>query len=131
MNRVVIAILVGIGILVGVGALTARSDKPAKHDSQAFAMIQADVARGAKFYDVRTSAEYASGHFASTTNFPLQELQAGKLPEISKNTKIYVHCHTGNRSAQAAAILRQSGFTNVDDLGGIASVQSLGGVLVK
>ncbi|MCA9349361.1 rhodanese-like domain-containing protein, partial [Candidatus Saccharibacteria bacterium] len=64
-------------------------------------------------------------------NFDLQLMQAGQLPNIDKNTKIYVYCRSGNRSAQAASLLKQAGFTNITDLGGLSDIQNLGAELVK
>lgn len=92
--------------------------------------IQQDVAGGAKLYDVRTASEYASGHFAGATNWSLQDMQAGKLPEVAKDTKLYVYCRSGKRSKQAVAILTTAGYTNVTDLHGVNDVESLGGTLV-
>ena len=88
------------------------------------------VASGAKLYDVRTADEFASGHFAKAENWSLQDMQAGKMPTVAKDTKIYVYCHSGNRSSQSAALLQQAGYTNVTDLHGVANVESLGGKLV-
>lgn len=92
-----------------------------------FSQVQSDVAAGAKFYDVRTPEEYAAGRFVGADNWPLQVMQAGQLPNVAKDTKLYIHCQSGNRSAQAATILRQNGYTNVIDLGGLAEVRASGG----
>jgi rhodanese-related sulfurtransferase len=88
------------------------------------------VKNGAHLYDVRTADEYKSGHFAGALNWSLQDMQAGKLPGVAKDAKIYVYCHSGNRSGQATTILAQSGYTNVTDLHGISAVESIGGKLV-
>lgn len=95
-----------------------------------FATIQQDVDGGAKLYDVRTADEYASGHFPGATNWPLQDMQAGTVPDVAKDTKLYVYCRSGNRSGQAATILKNTGYTNVNDLHGLSNVESLGGTLV-
>lgn len=104
---------------------TTTSSKP-----NAFADIQSDIAKGALLYDVRTPAEYASGHFASSKNLSLQDMQAGKLPNVSKTSKIYVYCQSGNRAGQAYSLLKANGYTNVASLGGLADVKSMGGKLV-
>ena len=36
-------------------------------------------------------------------------------------TPLYVYCYSGARSGQAAAALRRMGYTNVKNIGGIAS----------
>ena len=76
---------------------------------------------GAVLLDVRTSGEYAEGHIPGSKNLPLQSID--KVEEIIENkaTPIFVHCLSGARSRQAAAVLQQMGYTNVKNIGGIAS----------
>ena len=96
---------------------------------QTFAAISSSVQNGAQLYDVRTAEEYKAGHFPGALNWPLQDMQAGKLPAVRKDTQIYVYCHSGNRSSQATALLKSKGYTKVTDLGGLVDVQKLGGKL--
>ena len=65
-----------------------------------------------QFVDVRTADEYAGGHAARAINIPLDELgsAAGRL---EKSEPVYLICETGNRSEQAAAVLKAAGFNNV------------------
>ena len=49
------------------------------------------------------------------------------MPDVPKDTKIYVHCLKGIRSAQAVEILREAGFSQVYDLGGVQQVEAIGG----
>ena len=67
--------------------------------------------------DVRTPREYAKNGLDSARNIPLQELEK-RLEEIG-NTEdpVVLYCQSGNRSAQAADILRRNGFGEVYDLG--------------
>ncbi len=95
-----------------------------------FSQVQSGVASGGQLLDVRTVEEYVGGHINGAINFTLQDLQAGKLPAGGKDQKIFVYCHSGNRSSQAMIILKQAGYTNVDDLGAITHVQDMGGKLV-
>ena len=78
--------------------------------SMTFAAVTQDVKNGAKLYDVRTAEEYKDGHFKGATNWSLQDMQAGKLPDVAKDTKIYVYCRSGNRSGQATTILKNAGY---------------------
>ncbi len=124
-----ISIIVAIMIVVFGGAvMLSRGQRPAVQ-TETFAAVSKNVATGAKLYDVRTPEEYASGHFPGATNWSLQDMQAGKLPNVAKDTQVYVYCHSGNRSSQAAAILQQAGYTHVTDLHGLSSVESIGGTL--
>ena len=76
---------------------------------------------GAVLLDVRTPDEYRQGHIPSSKNVPLQSISkvAGMIE--GKATPIFVHCLSGARSRQAAAILQQMGYTNVKNIGGISA----------
>mgnify|MGYP002801709269 CR=1 FL=1 len=71
--------------------------------------------------DVRTPDEYRQGHIPGSKNVPLQSIDkvAGMID--NKATPIFVHCLSGARSRQAAAILKQMGYTNVKNIGGISA----------
>lgn len=98
--------------------------------SMTFAAVMQDVKNGAKLYDVRTADEYKDGHFKGATNWSLQDMQAGKLPDVAKDTKIYVYCRSGNRSGQATTILKNAGYINITDLHGLPDVQAMDGKLI-
>ncbi|MGT2911663.1 rhodanese-like domain-containing protein [Streptococcus cameli] len=101
----------------------------AKANQISFEMVKADVEAGAKFYDVRSAEEYQTANFGITENYPISDLLDGTFPDLPKDTTIYVHCLKGIRSAQAVKILREAGFTEVYDLGGVEHVEAIGGVL--
>lgn len=101
----------------------------AKAQEITFAQVEAAVEAGAKFYDVRSPKEFQTSNFGITENFPVTDMEAGKSPDLAKDTPIYVHCQSGRRSADAAKLLRAAGFTQVCDLGGLAAVEAIGGVL--
>lgn len=123
-SAIVVAIIGGLLFAAANGSNEANTA-----DNVTFAQVQSDVSSGAKFYDVRTPEEYTAGHFASAENLPLGDIQAGTLPDVPKDTKIYLQCQSGNRSGQATKILEDAGYTNVTDLGGITDVQQIGGQL--
>jgi len=89
------------------------------------------VKNGAHLIDVRTPAEYAEGHFANATNFDSTLVEAGKLPDLPKDSVIYLYCHSGRRAGIVLSAMQKAGFTKVSSLGGVADVESLGGTLVK
>lgn len=70
--------------------------------------------------DVRTVEENREKRIPGSTLIPIQELpnRLGELPK-DPNRPILVYCRSGNRSAQAAAILSKAGFPAVYDFGGI------------
>ena len=76
---------------------------------------------GAMLLDVRTPYEYRTGHIPGSRNLPLQSLEdAPELPE-RKDTPLFVYCHSGVRSRQAVEELRDMGYTNAKNIGGILS----------
>lgn len=76
---------------------------------------------GAVLLDVRTPQEYRDGHISGSKNVPLQSLgAAGGLPE-GKDTPLFVYCHSGARSRQAAGLLARMGYVHVKNIGGIAA----------
>ncbi len=68
--------------------------------------------------DVRTEAEYQSGHIRSAMNIPVDRLSTA-LPTEDRAALIIVYCASGKRSAKAEDLLRGLGFTTVVDFGGI------------
>ena len=133
MKRLILIILAVVAVFGGIVWFSSNnksSNAPSATKQSEFDKVEQAVASGAKLYDVRTADEFASGHFAKSENWSLQDMQAGKMPTVAKDTKIYVYCHSGNRSSQSAALLQQAGYTNVTDLHGVANVESLGGKLV-
>lgn len=101
----------------------------AKANQISFEHVAKAVEEGAVFYDVRSESEFNAQNFGITTNYPISKFEAGELPDLSKDHPIYLHCQLGIRSATATKILREAGFTNVYDLGGITHVEAIGGQL--
>ena len=83
--------------------------------------------------DVRTPAEYQSGAIAGAVNIDIYSADfKSRLNQLNKNKKYLVYCHTGNRSAQAAAIMKDLKFKEVYDLsGGVVRWSQEGHPLVK
>ena len=67
--------------------------------------------------DVRNPEEIAICRISGSTVIPLPELPT-RLGELDRNRPIVVHCKSGMRSAKAIAILREAGFTRLEDLTG-------------
>lgn len=67
--------------------------------------------------DVRTKAEYVTGHIPGATL-----IHAGRLPahlaDLPTDTPIVVHCQSGMRSVAAASLLRANGLKHVLELAG-------------
>ncbi|MBQ8897689.1 MAG: rhodanese-like domain-containing protein [Clostridia bacterium] len=76
---------------------------------------------GAVLIDVRTPEEYSEGHIPESRNVPLQTLDRVVTFVKNKDTELFVYCHSGARSRQAAAMLGRMGYTRVNNIGGISS----------
>jgi hydroxyacylglutathione hydrolase len=76
--------------------------------------------------DVRTPGEWASGHVDGSTNIPVGEI-VERAPELRRDVVTAVMCEGGYRSALAASLLEQEGFTRVVNLtGGMAAYRESG-----
>jgi len=76
---------------------------------------------GAILLDVRTPQEYREGHIPGSKNVPVQSIDKAASVVENKDTPLYVYCHSGGRSRQAVQLLRQMGYSNVTNIGGIAA----------
>ena len=84
--------------------------------------FKALVNQGATIIDVRSKAEYASGHIKGSLNIPLDTLH-NNLSKISKSKPVITCCASGMRSASAKGILQNNGF-EVYNGGGWSSLKS-------
>lgn len=75
--------------------------------------------------DVRTPQEFQEGHLENASNIAVEILDS-RLAEVPPDQPIVLYCRSGNRSAQAAQILRANGYTQVYDLGGIIDWEAAG-----
>ncbi|HNS96967.1 MAG TPA: rhodanese-like domain-containing protein [Polyangiaceae bacterium] len=67
---------------------------------------------GATLIDVRSEAEFASGHLPGAIHIPVNDLHPERLKD--KTRPVVVYCASGARSAYAAKTLRKAGFTALD-----------------
>jgi phage shock protein E len=81
--------------------------------------IRDKIRAGAKVVDVRTPAEYADGFYPGAINIPLAVLPV-RMGELGpKETPIVLYCESGSRSGYAARLLKQAGYTDVVNAGGL------------
>lgn len=67
--------------------------------------------------DIRPAEEFARGSVPGAVNLPLAELD-GRMWELAKDKKIYVMCHTGERSRECVEKLCENGYDAVNISGG-------------
>ncbi len=86
-------------------------------------------AAGARVLDVRSRAEYQSGHIAGAKNMDVAAPDfATAATRLNPKHTYVVYCQSGSRSARAAQTLRAAGMTVVDG-GGLHRMQSNGWTL--
>ena len=74
--------------------------------------------------DVRSAAEFATGHVAGAINIPYDQIASSiaSLAAVDKSHPIVVYCRSGARSAVAASILGELGYTQVVNGGALSSL---------
>lgn len=73
---------------------------------------------GAMVIDVRTAAEFSTGHLPRAINIPLDEVEELTPRRVKdKDRVLLLHCQSGMRSGTAKNILRNMGYTNAFNLG--------------
>lgn len=78
----------------------------------------------AVFLDVRTEEEFKKGHIPGAKLLPLKRLEQDIAQAVPmKETPVIVYCQSGFRSKKAAKKLRQAGYSQVGDFGGIGRWQ--------
>ncbi len=80
------------------------------------------VSQGTTIVDVRTKAEYASGHVKGSVNIPLGNL-SGQYQRIPKDKPVITCCASGMRSGQAKSFLKSQGYAAVYNGGGWMSLE--------
>ena len=74
---------------------------------------------GAVLLDVRTPEEYGEGHIPGSVNVPLQSIDKVTSAVADKDKTVFVYCRSGARSSQAVAFMKQMGYNEVHNIGGI------------
>lgn len=74
--------------------------------------------------DVRTAEEFSAGHIDGAINLPVDQIgqQIAGVKGLKMGSTVLVYCRSGRRSAAAAQILQQRGYTRVLDAGAIETL---------
>lgn len=88
---------------------------------------------GTILLDVRTPAEFASGHLPAAKNIDIEGADfANQIAALDKKATYAVYCRSGNRSGTALEQMTAAGFSHVYDLaGGIGAWQKMGGPMMN
>ncbi|MEP2936987.1 MAG: rhodanese-like domain-containing protein [Gilvibacter sp.] len=69
--------------------------------------------------DVRTTDEYIESHLENAHNICVTDNDfKEKAENLNRDEPVYVYCKKGGRSAKAAKILQEMGFTKIYDMTG-------------
>ena len=100
---------------------------------EAFDLIQENEGnRNFVITDVRTPEEFADGHLDNALNINLNSgTFSTDINKLDKDNTYLIYCRSGNRSAQAAAVMEDLGFMEIYDMGGITDWTAEGFHIVK
>ncbi len=84
-------------------------------------LVKQKIDAGATIIDVRTPEEFRDGAYPGARNIPISNLGA-RLGEIPKDKPVVLYCASGARSAMAARILKQAGYADVVNAGGLGDM---------
>ena len=140
-SRRTAAAALAISAIVAIAPLSAcSSDTPASSSSSVAAgqhLAAKDFSTAMKqpgtiVLDVRTPAEFASGHLPEAQLIDIEAPDfATKIAALDKKATYALYCRTGNRSGVAMEQMAAAGFTGFYDLAdGIVAWQSMGGPIV-
>ena len=86
-----------------------------------------EESRDAVLIDVRTPEEVAQGALADATFIDLQGPDfRERIAELDRDGTYVLYCRTGNRSGQAAEIMRELGFGELYNAGGFDELRAAG-----
>lgn len=79
------------------------------------------INKNAILIDVRSVAEFNEGYLPGAINIPHTEISA-RISTIvpDKSTPLYLYCRSGRRVGIAMEALKEIGYTNMTNLGGLA-----------
>ncbi len=108
-----------IAALILVGAyLIRRLQGVSKMPSS---LVKQKIDAGATIIDVRTPEEFRDGAYPGAINIPVSNLGA-RIGEIPKGKPVVLYCASGARSASAARAMKQAGFADVVNAGGLGDM---------
>ena len=84
--------------------------------------VKEKIQQGALVVDVRSPAEFKSGHYPGAINIPVDEVSK-RIGEFgAKEKPIIVYCASGGRSGSAKSFLESMGFKDVMNAGGLSNM---------
>lgn len=124
-------LIVGAALAAGAAWFNVAAAEAPPVQTIAVAQGRQMASQGALLIDVREPDEYAQGHAPGSVLIPLGQLP-GRLAELraSQDKPVALICRSGRRSARAAEILHQAGFSKVYNIEGGMNAWSAAGLPV-
>ena len=94
-----------------------KASLPAK-----FAVEYNKSGKECRFIDVREIYEYKYQHFNGALNIPLSLIPSCDNILQNKNEILFIYCKSGARSGEACRFLREKGYCNAFNIGGLADL---------
>lgn len=138
-SRKIAAAAVAVAAITGLSACSSSPPPANRSSSQASSqhMAAGEFATavnkpGTIVLDVRTPAEYASGHLPKAQNIDIEGSDfTTRIGSLDKNATYALYCKSGRRSNAAMEQMTAADFTHVYDLtGGIGAWQTMGGPMI-
>jgi rhodanese-related sulfurtransferase len=124
--RLVLLLALALGA-VAVGCSGTTSDSAAGGVRTVAAAEAVKMLDGRTVIDVRTPSEFAAGRVAGAQNIDVEAADFGsRIAALDKNAPYLLYCRSGRRSAVAAEQMKQAGFTDVVDAGGLDGLVAAG-----
>lgn len=105
----------------------ARGTSSGPEHDKAGQAVEDVAADAAVLMDVRSEEEWLTGHAKGALHWELARLEAGELPDIPKDGRVYVYCAAGGRAGVAKEILIQNEWNDVVNIGGLEDWENAGG----
>ena len=132
MRKIIVAVLMLCSLRVAAQekhtVYVQRSPNKIVPSSESSAAIIADVEQGkALLIDVRTPDEYQKEHLKYARNIDIRSAGfADQVKKFSKDKRIYLYCHSGNRSGKATDSLQTLGYRQSYNIGALDSLAKHG-----
>ena len=118
MRRILLSMTLALGLALGATACSTSAEPVA-------------LEAGTVIIDVRTPAEFASGHLEGALNIDVQSADFdARISELDPDGAYFVYCRSGNRSGQAIDRMTGLGFGEMTDGGSVENASSITGIAV-
>jgi rhodanese-related sulfurtransferase len=117
-KKILTAIALIFGVTLGVAACAPAAEP-------------VGLVEGTIIIDVRTPAEYATGHLEGSLNIDVQGADfAAKISQLDPSQPYFIYCRSGNRSGQAISQMANMGFGLMINGGSVQEATNYSGIPV-